>query len=108
MESMAKFLQLLNERWPIERTANFHGNHSIVWDTTGLSFGGQPKGTPCVVVTIWIFKQLEWRNYPIGLTPDDLKLSPEGLISEIARVLDPETEKLIVPVSSRTPVPRAG
>lgn len=108
MEPLTKFLILLNERYPIERTANFHGNHSIVWDTTGLSFGGQPKGTPCVVVTVWIFKQLEWRNYPIGLTPDDLKLSPEALLNEIARVLDPETAKLIVPVSSRVPVPKAG
>jgi hypothetical protein len=104
MEPLAKFMVLLNERWPIVRTANFNGNHHIVYDTTGLSFGGQPKGTPCVVVSVWIFKQLEWRCYPIGLTPEDLALSPEGLIAEIARVLEPEAERLIVPATSRMQV----
>jgi hypothetical protein len=103
METLGKFMFLLNERWPIVRTANFNGNHSIVYDTTGLSYGGQPKGTACVVVCVWIFKQLEWRNYPIGLTEDDLRLDPHALLNEIARVLDPETEKLIVPASSRVP-----
>lgn len=103
METLGKFMFLLSERWPIVRTANFNGNHSIVYDTTGLSYGGQPKGASCVVVCVWIFKQLEWRNYPIGLTEDDLRLDPRALINEIARVLDPETEKLIVPASSRVP-----
>lgn len=107
METVARFLMLLNERYPLDRTANFHGNHSIVFDTTGLNFGGDPKGTPCIVVTVWIFKQLEWRNYPIGLTVDDLRLTPEGLVNEIARVLDPEAAKLIVPASSRVPVQKA-
>jgi hypothetical protein len=101
MEGMAKFMMLINERWPIVRTANFMGNHSIVYDTTGLSVG-----QPCIVVSIWIFKQLEWRCYPVGLSPDDLRRDPDGLVSEIARVLDPETEKLIVPASSRVPVPK--
>jgi hypothetical protein len=104
MEGTAKFMMLLNEKWPIERTANFGGNHSIVYDTTGLLFAGQPKGSPCMVVSVWIFKQLEWRCYPIGLTPEDLALTPEGLVAEIARVLEPETAKLIVPATSRMQV----
>jgi hypothetical protein len=101
LESMARFMILLNERWPIDRapTGNFNGNHSLVFDTTGLSVG-----QPALVVSVWIWKQLEWRNYPVGLTPDDLRLSPEQLIIEIARVLEPEIGKLIVP--SRIVPPR--
>jgi hypothetical protein len=95
MEFLAKFLRLLNERFPLNRTANFQGNHSIVYDTTGLSVG-----QPCIVVSIWVFKQLEWRCYPVGLTDEDLARSPEGLVAEIARCLQPELDRLIVPSRS--------
>lgn len=102
MESMAKFLVLLNEKYPLQRTPNFNGNHSIVFDTTGLSVG-----QPCIVVSVWIFKQLEWRSYPVGLTPDDLRLSPEQLIAEIDRCLQAELAKLIVPTRQMPPKPVA-
>lgn len=99
MQGLATFVRLLNEKYPIDRTiGNFQGNHSIVLDTTGLSYG-----TPVVIVTIWVWKQLEWRCYPVGLNDEDLALSPEGLIAEIDRVLKPQLEKLIVPSRSAPP-----
>lgn len=95
MEGMATFMRLLNEKFPIDRTiGNFQGNHFIVFDTTNLS-----RSIPGLTVNVWIWKQLEWRCYPVGLTDDDLKLSPEGLIAEISRVLEPELHKLIVPAT---------
>lgn len=94
METLHKFLRLLNEKYPIERTANFGGNHHIVMQEGVVGVG------------IWLFKQLEWRCYPVGLTPEDLALSPEALVNEIARVVDAESSKLIVPTRSLPPQPK--
>jgi hypothetical protein len=104
MENLSKFLLLLNERYPIDReiTKNFNGNHSIVFDTTGLSVG-----QPCLVVTVWVFKQLDWRCYAVGLDAEDLLLTPEGLLKEVVRVLDVATAKLIAPTSSRKVVAKS-
>jgi hypothetical protein len=49
-----------------------------------------------LIVSIWVWKQLDWRSYLVGLTPDDLARTPEGLIEEVSRTLTPELEKLIV------------
>jgi hypothetical protein len=93
METLARFMILLNQRYPIDRTiGNFQGNHSVVFDTTGLS-----RALPGLTVSVWVWKQLEWRCYPVGLTEDDLRLTPEALVDEIARCLEPELSKLIVP-----------
>lgn len=97
--SLGRLMTLLNEKWPIDRTiGNFQGNHSIVFDTTGLSVG-----LPCLVVSIWVWKQLDWRCYPVGLSEDDLRLTPEALIQEISRVLEPELSKIIAPRASQAP-----
>jgi hypothetical protein len=89
-ESMAcvlRFMQLLNEKYPIDRSiGNFQANHSIVLDTDGT-----------LIVSIWVWKQLDWRSYMVGLTPDDLARTPEGLLEEVSRTLTPELAKLIVP-----------
>jgi hypothetical protein len=99
METLGKFLALLNERFPIDRgISNFHGNHHVVLDTTGLS-----RPIPGITVGIWIWQQLDWRSYQIALTDEDLLLTPEALVEEVARVITPELSKLIVPAAKIPP-----
>jgi hypothetical protein len=99
LEAVAKFMFLLSERYPIDRTiGNFQGNHFIVYDTTHLN-----RSMPGLTVHVWVWKQLEWRCYPVGLTDDDLKLDAESLLNEISRALEPELAKLIVPTMPRAP-----
>jgi hypothetical protein len=92
MQPMLRFLQLLNAKYPIDRSiGKFNGNHSIVLDTT--------DGT--LIVSIWVWKQLEWRNYMVGLEATDLDKSPEGLVEEVSTTLAAELVKLIVPSTQR-------
>lgn len=96
MQPVFRFLQLLNEKYPIDRSlGNFQGSHAIVLDVDVL------------IVSVWVWKQLNWRNYLVSIEPKDLALTPEGLIDEVSTTLKSELEKLIVdrmPVSPRPSV----
>lgn len=107
MEPMLKFLVLLNQKFPIDRSiGNFQGNHSIVL--------GEIDGVLVPIVQLCIWKQLEWRLYAVALEPANLLLSPEALLEDVVKTVTPEIEKLITPsmdqaVLSRNPhTPRPG
>lgn len=91
MLPMVKFMILLNNRFPIDYTGKFQGNHSVVYDQRQV-----------ISVGVWIWKDLDWRLYPVGLSDADLLMTPEELVAEVARCVDAEVQKkLIVPTGHR-------
>jgi hypothetical protein len=96
MAPLMKFMQLVNKQFPIDRSiGNFQGNHSIILN---------PESPSELFLNLWVWKQLEWRVYTVGLGAPDMLLSPEDLLADIVRTATPELEKLITPASSLAPV----
>lgn len=92
---MLRFLQLVNKQWPIDRSiGNFGGNHSITIN---------PECPEELLLTIWVWKQLEWRAYLVGLGPPDMLLSADALLADVVRTATPELEKMITPMASLAP-----
>jgi hypothetical protein len=91
MAPMMKFMQLVNKQWPIDRSiGNFQGNHSITIN---------PDAPEELILTLVVWKQLEWRAYAVGLGTSDMLMTPEALLADVVRTATPELEKLITPAS---------
>lgn len=87
--TIATFLRLLNEAYPIDRTIdpNFKGHHGITLNEDGT-----------INVGVWVWKQMQWRCYSMTLTADeDFHRSPDESVSDIQCVLKLELDKLIPP-----------